>query len=328
MALKNFQYKQILQQYDETRFHNRHLEEKRYQEVLAVIPEIEQIDKEISSNGIFYAKMALKNPTLSTNELKQKNKMLAYKKEALLIKHGFPKKYLAPIYQCKDCKDTGFINEQKCHCFKQAIVDLLYKQANLDTILKYENFKHFRFDYYDNFPKDPELELTPFENIHEVVTECQKFIAHFEDTYQNILLCGNTGVGKTFLLNCIAKEILDMTYTVVYLTSFKLFDILAKHIFSKEIEEKNETDYQFQYIFNCDLLIIDDLGTENVNGFIASQLYQCVNERHLNQKSTIISTNLCVEDIRNLYSERVLSRLSSNYKFLKIIGNDIRVKRV
>ena len=132
MALKNFQYKQILQQYDKTRLHNHHLEEKRYKEVIALAPEIEQIDKEISSNGIFYAKMALTNPNLSTQELKQKNKMLRYKKEAFLVRYGFPKNYLAPIYCCNDCKDTGFIDGKKCHCFKQAIVDFLYKQANLE----------------------------------------------------------------------------------------------------------------------------------------------------------------------------------------------------
>lgn len=328
MALKNFQYKQILQQYDETKLQNRHLEEKRYEEVISVIPEIEQIDKEISSNGIFYAKMALKNPNLSTKELKQKNKMLIQKKEVLLIQYGFPKNYLAPIYRCKDCKDTGFINDQKCHCFKQAIVDLLYQQANLDTILKYENFHHFRFDYYKKFPKDVDMGVSPFENIQEVVMECQKFIASFEDEYQNILLYGNTGVGKTFLINCIAKELLDMTHTVVYLTSFQLFDILAKHTFSKSEEEKTDADYQFQYIFNSDLLIIDDLGTENVNSFIASQLYQCINERHLHEKSTIISTNLSLDDIQHLYSERVFSRLLSNYRVFKIIGDDIRLKKV
>ncbi len=327
MAIKNFQYKQILQQYDEIRLHNRHLEEKRYKEVLDIIPEIEQLDKEISSNGIFYAKMALTNPNLSTKELKQKNKMLSHKKEALLIRYGFPKNYLAPIYRCKDCKDTGFINDQKCHCFKQAIVDLLYQQANLDTILKYENFHHFRYDYYRKFPKDIDMGVSPFENIQEVVTECQKFIASFEDEYQNILFFGNTGVGKTFLMHCIAKEILDMTHTVVYLTSFQLFDILAKHTFSKETEEKTEANYQFQYIFNCDLLMIDDLGTETVNSFIASQLYQCINERHLNKKSTIISTNHSLNDIQIIYSERVSSRLVSNYKLFKIIGDDIRLKK-
>lgn len=328
MALKNFQYNRIRQQYDETRFHNRHLEEQRYNEVVKVIPEMEQIGKEIVSNGIFYAKMALTNAELSTKELESKNQALIHKKEALLVANGFPKNYLEPIYTCPDCQDTGFIEGEKCHCFKQAIVDFLYRQANLDTILKHENFHHFRFDYYPDKPKDKALGLSPLENIQQIVIECQKFIASFDHSCHNILLYGNTGVGKTFLINCIAKELLDMAHTVVYLTSFQLFDILAKHTFSKSMEEKTEADYQFQYIFDCDLLIIDDLGTENVNSFIASQLYQCINERYLNEKSTIISTNLSLDDIKNLYSERVFSRLISNYKLFKMIGDDIRLKKV
>lgn len=100
-----------------------------------------------------------------------------------------------------------------------------------------------------------------------------------------------------------------MAHTVVYLTSFQLFDILEKHKFSRQTDEKTEADYQFQYIFDCDLLIIDDLGTETVNAFIASQLYHCINERHLSQKSTIISTNLSLDDLNRLYSERVFREL-------------------
>ena len=326
MALKNFQYNRLLQRYDEIQFHNRHLEEKRYQEVIRIIPEIEQIDKEIASNGIAYAKLALTNNQISATELDAANQVLVRQKRQLLVAHGFPTDYLSPIYNCSDCKDTGFIDGEKCHCFKQAIINFLYEQANLGHILKSENFDHFRFDYYADDQKDPYLRLTPRENIEHIVKDCQKFIASFEDRYDNILVYGNTGVGKTFLVNCIAKEILDMSYTVVYLTSFQFFDIMEKHTFSRSLEEKTEASHQFEHIFDCDLLIIDDLGTETVNSFIASQLYQCMNERHLHKKSTIISTNLSFDDIKNRYSERVFSRIVSNYKPFKIIGTDIRLK--
>lgn len=327
MALKNFQYKRILQQYDERRFQNNHILTKRYEEITKAIPQFSKIDRQIAQNGITYAKLALTEEISHTDELKQKNKALTEQKAQLLMEYGYPKDYLNPIYTCSDCEDTGFINGEKCHCFKQAIVDLLYQQANLGHVLSRENFSTFQYDYYSDDYVDPATKLSPLNNMKKVVQECYFFISDFDQSYSNILLYGNTGVGKTFLANCIAKELLDLAHTVVYLTAFQLFDILEKHKFSRSIEEKTEADYQFQYIFDCDLLIIDDLGTETVNSFIASQLYHCINERHLSQRSTIISTNLSLDDLNRIYSERVFSRIISNYRLLKIVGDDIRLKK-
>jgi DNA replication protein DnaC len=119
---------------------------------------------------------------------------------------------------------------------------------------------------------------------------------------------------------------LNRAHTVIYLTSFQLFDILEKNKFGKG-NDNFENEEQFYYILNCDLLIIDDLGTELNNSFISSQLYLCMNERHLSQKSTIISTNLSLDDVNVLYSERIFSRITSNYLLLKVVGEDIRLKK-
>ena len=140
------------------------------------------------------------------------------------------------------------------------------------------------------------------------------------------MIYGNTGVGKTFISNCIAKELLDRSYTVIYLTSFQLFDILEKNKFSKDYDNP-EIQNQFNFILSCDLLIIDDLGTELTNSFINTQLYLCINERYLREKSTIISTNLSLDNINTKYSERIFSRLISNYTLLKIVGADIRLTK-
>lgn len=327
MALKNFQYNRILQQYDEKRFKNKHTLSKRYEEITKNIPDFLKLDQQIAQNGITYAKLALTDDISHIDELKQKNNQLSDRKTQLLLEYGYPKNYLDPIYTCADCEDTGFVNGKKCHCFKQAIVNLLYQQANLGNVLLRENFNTFQYDFYSDDYIDETTGLTPLSNMKKIVQECDFFILDFDNSYSNILLYGNTGVGKTFLANCVAKELLDTAHTVVYLTSFQLFDILEKHKFSRSLEEKTEADYQFQYIFDCDLLIIDDLGTETVNSFIASQLYHCINERHLSQKSTIISTNLSLDDLNRIYSERVFSRIISNYRLLKIIGDDIRLKK-
>ena len=134
---------------------------------------------------------------------------------------------------------------------------------------------------------------------------------------------GNTGVGKTFLSNCVAKDLLDSGHSVIYFTAFQLFDILSKGVFEKD----SDAIAAHQNIFDCDLLIIDDLGTELSNSFTTSQLFLCVNERILRHRSTIISTNLNLAQVADIYSERTLSRISDSYTIIKLFGDDIRIKK-
>ena len=151
----------------------------------------------------------------------------------------------------------------------------------------------------------------------------KEFVRTFGQEFRNLFLYGDTGVGKTFLSNCIAKELIDSAYSVIYFTAFELFDIFAKSRFDKD----TLADTMYGYIFDCDLLIIDDLGTELTNSFIASQLFLCLNERLLKKRSTIISTNLSLESIVEIYSERIFSRITSNYTMLRLTGDDIRIKK-
>ena len=141
--------------------------------------------------------------------------------------------------------------------------------------------------------------------------------------FANLYFFGDTGIGKTFLSNCIAKELLDSGHSVIYFTAFQLFDILSKGVFEKDAD----AIATHQNIFDCDLLIIDDLGTELSNSFTTSQLFLCLNERILRQKSTIISTNLNMNQVADIYSERVLSRISNSYTIIKLFGDDIRLKK-
>lgn len=326
MQLKNMQINKILREYDKRQLENRHILDEHIKRVYNEIPEIKEIDAMIVSNSISSAKLSLMGNDFALKQLPDKNLDLSMRKIELLTSHGFPPNYLQPSYHCPDCKDTGYINNEKCHCFKQAIVDLLYSQSNIKEVIARENFSTFCYDYYPNTTKDELTNLTPLENIKKVVSTCKTFIHTFDTTYENLLLYGNAGVGKTFLANCIAKELLDRSHTVIYLTAFQFFDILEKNKFNKE-ENKEEANEQFEYILDCDLLIIDDLGTELNNSFITSQLYLCINERHLRQKSTVISTNLSWDNLNTNYSERIFSRIASNYRLLKIYGDDIRIKK-
>lgn len=326
MILTNSQYNKILRVYDNRRIQNKYDLDFRTEEVYKKIPMLNEINQAIVSNSINHAKSALLGDENAVSTLKDANLVLSMQKVELLIANGYPGDYLSLTYHCPDCQDTGYINNEKCHCFKQAIVDLIYSQETLKSIITRENFSTFSYDYYTNDYIDATTKSTPLTNIKKVVNSCKDFINTFSSSYQNILLYGNTGVGKTFLANCIANELLSQAHTVIYLTSFQLFDILEKDKFSKE-DTRYTKERRLDFILQCDLLIIDDLGTEMNNSFISSQLYNCINERHLNQKSTIISTNLTLDLLSATYSERIFSRITGNYMLLKIVGDDIRYKK-
>lgn len=299
--------------------------EQRYQEVTTAIPELPKLDEEIRVLALAHAKARLARQD-GAADLSSDITAISRKKEQLLISHGFSSDYLKPVYTCPDCQDTGYIDGKKCSCLEREIVNFLYSQSNLKDILDYENFSHFNLEYYPDDYTEEATGLTPRDNIRNVLSAVRAFIKNFSTESGNLLLYGNTGVGKTFLTNCIAKELLDKSYTVVYLTSVKLFDILETNKFDREIS-RTEKDASLSYILASDLLIIDDLGTELNNSFTSSQLYHCIDTRLTRHCSTIISTNLSFDDLREHYSERIFSRITSNYTLLKITGDDIRLRK-
>lgn len=327
MALKNDQYNRILREYDERRFGNKYELDKRIEEVYLAIPLLKKLEDELISLSARSGRMALFGNTEALDELKDNTGRLRFQQKQLLIDNGYPEDYLQMHYHCSKCKDTGFIGNDKCNCLKQAIADLIYEGSNIKSVLDRENFSTFSFKYYSDDYIDESIGMSPLSNMQKIVASCKSFIRHFNKKNENLLFLGNTGVGKTFLANCIAKELLDRGFTVIYLTAFRLFDILEKYKFGKETENTLDSANQFEYILDCDLLIIDDLGTELSNSFTTSQLYLIINERLLRQKSTLISTNLSLDNLNTNYSERIYSRIISNYCIRRIVGEDIRLHK-
>ena len=325
MGLNVSQYDALMREYDRVRLkHKRELDDRTL-EIYEKIPRIKDINDSISTISVETAKkMLLQDISISKNETKNKIEALSKEKASLLRENGYPSDYLSMRYTCKDCKDTGYIGSSKCHCLKNSIIEILYEQSNIKEVLERENFSSFSFKHFSNTVKDSATGLTALENMHEVVKSCRDYIDNFDKEYKNLYLYGATGVGKTFLTNCIAKELIDNSYSVIYVSSIRLFEILASSTFKKD----NASDYVdlAENILDCDLLIIDDLGTELINSFTASSLFNCINERHLRRKSVIISTNLSLAELRANYSERVFSRIMSNYTLLKIYGDDLRVR--
>ena len=323
MALSNAQYDEIMRGYQNRQLRNRHLTQERLDEVYKKVPQLKSINDQIASLSVEAARKKLSDDQAGYQLTKEKIEDLREEKAALLAYRGFDENYFEPVYTCNDCKDTGFINGEKCHCFKQEVINVVYSQSNIKNILARENFNHFTYEYYSDEEINPTTGLSSLDTAKRAVEECLHFIKDFEHKPKNLFFYGNTGVGKTFLSNCVAKELLEKGNSVIYFTAFQLFDILSKGVFDRDAD----AIAAHQNIFDCDLLIIDDLGTEFANSFTTSQLFLCVNERLLRQKSTIISTNLNINQMVDMYSERTWSRISSNFTLIKLFGDDIRIQK-
>lgn len=287
------------------------------------IPQLSEIDQQVSAASLNYARILLDDPDTDLSALKKQLQHFALLRGKLLQEHGFPANYLDMDYTCPDCQDTGYIEGQKCHCFRQQAIDLFYTQSGMKEILEAENFKNFSYEYYPEDLVHPVTGKTARELMRSTVASCLRYIDEFDQNFSNLFFYGGTGLGKTFLSHCIAKELIERAHSVIYYSAFELFDMVAQNSFGRVSPQENMKDY----VMDCDLLIIDDLGTELTNSFVSSQLFLILNERIQRKKSTIISTNLSLSAFAETYSERVFSRITSNFQLFQLFGNDIRIQK-
>lgn len=314
MALDTAQFNTILHRYEATRLKNHHLLQERREYVYQHVDGYKELEDSTVSVSMDIAKRKLSGDKNALSDLHTLLSDLKSMKHSLLEGAGLPADYLEPIYDCPECKDTGYIGSVKCHCLKQQIIEILYEQSNIREILEENNFSRLSFEYHEG---------DALEAFKRAVIISKEFVKNFDFESKNILFYGSVGTGKSFLSGCIAKDILDSGHSVMYFSAISLFDALAKETF--ESKSKEALYNLYEYIYNCDLLIVDDLGTEISNSFVANQLFSCINERNLRKKSTIISTNLSLEQIKDRYSERVFSRIISTYTACKLFGSDIRI---
>ena len=313
MALSNSQYDTIIRNYEDRQNKNRHALEERTAYVYQNVDGYRQLSESIASISVSQGKKLLEGDEDALADLKSTLAKLSSMKEELLLGAGLPADYLSPIYDCPDCQDTGYIDGQKCHCFKQAVIDLLYEQSGIHDMLKEENFDTLSYAYHQG------EDLVIFKRN---VNTCKNFVKTFPTDYNNLFFYGTVGTGKSFLSGCIARELIEKGYSVIYFSAAGLFETLSRNMF--DYKNRDEFHSFHEDLYGCDLLIIDDLGTECINNVTASQFFSLLNERHLNKKATIISTNLFLEDIQNRYSERIFSRIIDNYTICKFTGLDIR----
>jgi len=314
VPLTNTQYDTIIRTYEEKQNRNRHALEERRSYVYSHVDGFRELEDSIASISVAQGRKLLEGDEMALHELWLLLRNLSESKTSLLMASGLPADYLEPVYDCPDCQDTGYIDGKKCHCFRQAEISLLYEQSNISRTLETENFSTLSYEYYNG------EDLIHFQN---AVETCKKFSKNFSFDYRNLFFYGTVGTGKSFLSGCIAKELLEAGNSVIYFSAVGLFEALS-HL-SFDYKNKEELHGTYEDLYRCDLLIIDDLGTELTNNFVTSQLFSCLTERHMRKKSTIISTNLSLEELRNRYSDRIFSRITSNYTICKLTGPDIRI---
>ncbi len=272
-------------------------------------PDIAEIDKELSlvSSRIIGA-MRSENCDDEINRIKERNLYLQSVRCQKLLSYGIPEDYDTPVFSCPVCSDTGYDGKTFCSCvIKMCAVDA-YLSSGLGKALLDQTFENFSLKYYGGKSR---------EEMSGVLDTCLDFAQNF-GTGANLLLTGGTGLGKTHLSSAIAQKVIDKGYTVVYESAQTVFDAYESVRFGRG---NDNTD---KYI-TCDLLIIDDLGTEFSTQYTASVLYQLVNQRLVNGKSLILSTNLGGKELLKRYGDRIYSRILGSFDTCVFSGNDVRL---
>lgn len=313
----------IFNEYDEDRTKARILRDRRVKEVNEKYPELLKIEQKITELGIKNFKKIIDNPKNSeiyNEEFKKELSVLEKEKEQFLLKNGIEKDYDEVKYKCEKCLDTGYINNEKCPCLTQKIIDFHYEMSNMKNLL--HDFSEFSFDYYGN-KKIEKLGMTEKENIKDIFNKAINFCE--DDSSKNLLFYGGCGLGKTFLSSCIAKKMLDSGKSVIYQTATSLFSDYEDYKFGRK---EGGFDELYEILTTADLLIIDDLGTEVSNPVSMQFFFDIINKRAMLSKKIIISTNLTMDGILKKYTDRLFSRLYESFEILHFVGEDIRIQKL
>lgn len=290
-------------------------------------PRIRELDLQLRLTMLELAGFASGlNGNTSVEDIHSRNIQLQNERKSELVRAGFSENYLDEQHVCEKCGDTGFAENAICDCLNK-----LYKEeqkASLTNLFKLgdETFDNFNLLYYDETLTTDFGVFFPRESMKIVFDTCVEYAHKFGEGSQNLLFLGATGLGKTYLSACIARVVAESGYSVVYDMATVIFSKFEDVKFSRTDDLEDKRDEIKRYL-ECDLLIIDDLGTELVTAFTIATLYEVINTRLITGKSTIVSSNFTVDDLYNRYSEQIASRLEGEYHVLKFYGDDVRKKK-
>lgn len=286
----------------------------RFDEISEKIPELEEIQRGLSKIGLNISKVFLysSDKQADIEKLMEESLKLQEKKKKLLVENGYDEDALAVRYTCNACKDTGFIGNRRCKCHKELLKEI--ERRNLSKIAPIDEctFDSFNTAYYPNTARAEKIKST-----------CFKYASQFTTASKNIIFYGGTGLGKTHLSLAIANGVINRGYSVVYGTAQNILNDLQNENFGRT----DNLRYYERAVLNCDLLIIDDLGTEFKNAYTVACLYNIINSRLLAKLPVIVSTNYSTEELEEKYDQRITSRIIGEYSPVTLTGNDIRYIR-
>jgi len=306
---------------------------QRLQNVYSKAPRVHELDVELRATMAEIVGVALGVDAISkVEDIRAKNLELQKQRRNEIVKAGFPENYLDDDYMCPKCRDTGYEDTIMCRC-----LEIIYKEEQNNSLsnlfkLGNETFKNFNLSYYDDTPA-PDASISPRQIMEDIYELCIEYARKFGKKSVNLFFNGAPGLGKTFLSACIARVVADNGFSVVYDFATSIFSKFEDVKFTRtndsdevRAEVKNAREEIKRYL-ECDLFIIDDLGTEMTTAFTISALYEIINTRLVTGRKTLINSNLTIEELHRRYSEQIMSRLEWEYQLLTFYGSDIRKKK-
>lgn len=328
MAYDGKVLRQATLRFDEDKQRRQEQQRQRQQRVYQQCPELESIQREIRGTMGEIIASALRrgtDPLPAIRVIRDKNLSLQKRRAELLAQLGYPEDYLSEKPRCPLCGDTGYRGDGLCSCLKKYYAQEQIRELSRMLDIGSQSFDTFELDWYS--PDRGSLPRSPRENAQRNLNLCRDFAARFRPGRENLLLFGAPGLGKTFLSACIARTVSESGFSVVYDTAVNIFTRFEEQKFARDRLEAGEAKDETRRYLGCDLLILDDLGSELSTPFVQSALYTLINTRLTADKRTVISSNLTMDQVRARYTPQIASRLEGEYRVLPFYGEDIRLLR-
>lgn len=322
MGYNQENFRRIREEYSRKYLQVQEAASQRREEIHAILPEIKEIDSQLSDMGLRIMQAALQNDNYeaAVAQIEAESRALEQRRAQVLVKNGFPANFTAPQYECEACGDTGYVDYKMCDCMRKKLIMAGYASSGIGTLMQTQSFANFSLDYYKS---DRMTHLLMQSNLERAKQYAASFHPAKSD---NLAMFGGTGLGKTHLSTAIAREVIEGGWDVVYVSCVDMFADYEAQRFGNSTGTPTGADLS-RYT-DCDLLIIDDLGTELTNQFTTSCLYGLLNTRLNRHLPVILSTNLETEEFRKRYWDRITSRVLGNFTILPFKGTDIRRQKL